>query len=129
MRDIASNVGAVQALAPAVQSATIKGSAIDLQGFDSVVFALVTGAVVSAGNFTAKLQESDTTTDGDFIDVADADLTGDNVADPLAATSAYKLGYVGTKRYARVVLTKNSGTSIAAGAVAIKGNPRSAPVA
>jgi hypothetical protein len=129
MRDLASNIGAVQALAPAVQSATIKGSAIDLLGFDSVAFVVNTGAVVSSGNFTVTVEESDTTTDGDFTTVADADLTGDNLADPLVASSCYRVGYVGTKRYARIVLTKNSGTSIAAGAVAVKGHPRSAPVA
>ncbi len=129
MRDLASNIGAVQALAPAVQSATIKGSTIDSVGFGSVTFVVNTGAITSSGNFTVTVEESDTTTDGDFTTVADDDLVADNLADPLAATSAYMVGYIGSKRYSRVVLTKNSGTSIAAGAVAILGHPRSAPLA
>lgn len=129
MRDLASNIGAVQALAPAVQSATIKGSTIDVLGFGSVAFVINAGAIVGSGNFTVTVEESDATADGDFTTVAAADLSGNNLANPLAASSAYKVGYIGSKRYCRVVLTKNSGTSIAAGAVAIKGNPRSAPVA
>jgi len=40
----------------------------------------------------------------------------------LAADSVYWVGYRGGKRYVRVVITKNSGTSIAAGAVVVKGH-------
>jgi hypothetical protein len=47
----------------------------------------------------------------------------------LVANSVVKQGYVGGNRYIRVVLTLNSGTSIAAGAVAVLGNPKVAPVA
>lgn len=129
MRDLSSNIGNVLALAPAVQSATIKGAAIDLTGFNSVAFSICTGAIVGSGNFTVTVEESPTSTDGDFTPVDDDYLTGDNVADPLAAASAYKVGYIGHMKFARIVLTKNSGTSIAAGATAVKGHPRSAPVA
>lgn len=74
MRDLANNIGAVQAVAPAVLSATNTSEPIDLQGFESAAVVINTGAIVSAGDFTAKLQESDTTTSGDFADVAAADL-------------------------------------------------------
>jgi len=127
MRDLYSNIGAVLALAPAVQSAAIQGSAIDLQGFGSVAFALNTGAIVSDGDFGVKLQESDTTTSGDFTD-ADAAVVDSNAPATLAASSTYKLGYRGYKRYVRLALTKAGGTSIAAGAVAILSNPAVAPV-
>jgi hypothetical protein len=129
MRDLANNIGAVLALSPAVQSATIKGNAVDTQGFGSLAFLINTGAIASAGDFTITVQESDTTSDGDFTDVAAGDLTGDNLADPVAADSSYKVGYVGNKRYARVVATKNSGTSVAIGAVAVKGHAAGKPVA
>jgi hypothetical protein len=128
MRDIASNIGAVLALSPAVQAATIKGGAVDLLGFESAAIVVNTGAIAGAGDFTAKLQESDTATDADFTDVAAADLIGSLPAS-LEADSAYKQGYVGHKRYVRVVVTKNSGTSIAAGAVVVKGNAHLRPVA
>ena len=129
MRDIASNIGVVLALSPAVQAATIKGNTIDLMGFESAAIVINTGAIASAGDFTVTVQESDTTTDGDFADVDDIDLTGDTLPASLAADSSYKVGYVGNKRYARIVATKNSGTSVAIGAVAVKGNAAEKPVA
>jgi hypothetical protein len=128
MRDLASNLGVTQAVTPAVLAATTKGAAIDLLGFNSALIAITTGAIVGAGNFTAKLQESDTTTDGDFADVDASDLIGALPAS-LAANATVKQGYVGSKRYVRAVLTLNSGTSIAAGAVAVLGDASSRPVA
>tara|TARA_R110002051_G_scaffold325869_1_gene432660 strand:+ start:14287 stop:14673 length:387 start_codon:yes stop_codon:yes gene_type:complete len=128
MKDLHSKIGLVQALAPAVVAATATSAAIDLQGFNSAVVAINTGAIVTAGDFTTKLQESDTTTSGDFADVAAADLLGTFPAS-LAADSVYKVGYVGTKRYVRTVTTKNGGTSVAAGIMVVIGHPSDAPVA
>jgi hypothetical protein len=128
MRDLASNIGVALALSPAVQAATIKGNAIDLLGFESAAIVINTGAIAGAGDFTAKLQESDTTTDADFTDVAASARVGVLPAS-LTADGSFKQGYIGFKRYIRVVLTKNGGTSIAAGAVALKGNARSRPLA
>lgn len=128
MRDLSSNIKAVNALSPAVQSATIKGNAIDLLGFESAAMVVNTGAIVSAGDFSAKLQELDTTTDGDFVDVVSGDLVGSLPAS-LTADGSFRQGYIGHKRYIRLVLTKNGGTSIAAGAVAVLGNAHARPVA
>lgn len=118
MRDLTSNIRALAAVAPAVQSASVNGTAIDLKDAGRVAFILNTGAIVSAGDFSAKIQESDTTTSGDFADVGEALFDSDAPAS-LEATSTYKLGYRGFKRYVRLVLTKAGGTSIAAGAVAV----------
>ncbi len=130
MRDLYHNFGAVQAIAPAVQSANVNGAAIDLAGFNAALIVLNTGAIVAAGDFAAKLQESDTATSGDFTDVADTDQLGSFPAS-LEANTAYRVGYIGSKRkrYVRVVLTKAGGTSIAAGAVAVLGTPAIAPLA
>lgn len=128
MRDLASSLGAVLALSPAVQAATIKGTAVDLRGFDSAMLVINTGAIVSAGDYTAKMQESDTTTDGDFTDVAASGLVGTLPAS-LTADGTFKQSYIGTKRYIRVVVTKNSGTSIAVGASIVKGRATQRPVA
>ena len=65
MRDLANNLGAVQAVAPAVLSATNTSDPIDLQGFESAAVVINTGAIVSAGDFTAKLQEA-VATEGAF---------------------------------------------------------------
>ena len=125
MRDLVHNIGIVPALAPAVQAAAADGLAIDLKGFNSVAFAINTGAIVGAGDFGIKLQESD---DGAAFTDAAASAVQGTVPATLAAASAYKLGYIGFKRYARLALTKAGGTSIALSAVAIKGDPVSAPV-
>ncbi len=126
MRDIAHNIGAINALSPAVQAATVSGSAIDTKGWNSLAFVVNTGAVTSAGDFSAKLQESDVAGSG-YADVA-AGQFDSNAPATLAADSTYKLGYRGFKRYARVVLTKAGGTSLAAGAVAILGGAAQRPV-
>lgn len=128
MRELYNDIGLTQALIPAVQSATATSAAIDLAGFESATVLINTGAIVSAGDFTVKLQESDTTTSGDFTDVAAGNLVGTFPAS-LAADSLYKVGYSGTKRYVRTVATKNSGTSIIAGIFVAKGHPLTGPVA
>ena len=128
MRDLVNNLGVVPVIAPAVLSATNTSDPIDLLGFDSAMVVINTGAIVSAGDFTAKLQESDTTTSGDFADVAAGGLIGTFPAS-LAAASVVKIGYRGFKRYVRLVTTKNGGTSIAAGAVVVKGRAVNRPVA
>lgn len=128
MKDGISGIGVVASLAPAVVTATTKGSHADLQGFNSATLIVNTGAIAGDGLYDVRLQESDTTTDGDFTDVAAGNLLGTLPA-ALAATSVYKQGYKGTKRYIRAVITKQSGTSIAAGAVIVRGGPYDAPVA
>lgn len=127
MRDLVNNIGVVQALGPAVLTATATGAALDLLGFESAAVVINTGAIVGSGDYTAKLQESDTTTSGDFTDVDADDLQGAFPAS-LAADSAVKVGYLGFKRYLRLVVTRNSGTSIAASALLIKGNAHQRPV-
>lgn len=117
-----------QAIAPAVATAAANGAAIDLQGFNSVLFAINTGAIAGDGDFGVKIQHSNTTTSGDFVDAPAVNVLG-SVPATLAADSAYRLGYVGGKRYARLVTTKAGGTSIALGAVAVLGEPAIAPVA
>ncbi len=109
-------------------AATIKGVAVDLKGFNEAELIVNSGAIAGSGDFTAKVQESNTTTDADFTDVAASNLLGTLPAS-LTADAAFRVGYIGSKRYVRVVLTKNSGTSIAAGAVVVKGAPALAPVA
>lgn len=128
MKDGISGLGLAQTLAPAVVTANGNGTAVDLQGFNSATLVVNTGAIAGDGLYAVKLQESDTTTSGDFTDVGAGDLLG-GLPDALDANSVYKQGYKGTKRYVRAVITKTSGTSIAAGAVILRGHPYDAPVA
>lgn len=126
MKDMVHNIGVVTAIAPAVQSAAADGAAIDLAGFGSVAFVINAGAIVGSGDFGVTVQDS---SDGlTFADAPAAAILGSAPA-TLAAASAYKLGYIGHKRYVRLSLTKAGGTSIALGAVAVLGNAASKPVA
>ncbi|MCV9997675.1 hypothetical protein OE766_05400 [Pararhizobium sp. YC-54] len=127
-KDLYSNIGLALALSPAVQAAAVSGVAVDLKEFASALVVVNTGAIVGAGDFGAKLQHSDTSTSGDFVDVPAADVKT-NAPATLAADTSYKLGYIGKKRFLRIALTKAGGTSIAADAVVIKGTPALAPVA
>lgn len=126
-RDLYDNIGVTLAVSPAVLTATNTSTGIDLVGFEGATVIINTGAIAGAGNFTPKLQESDVSGSG-YTDVAAKDLLG-SFPSALAADTAYKVGYKGGKRYVRTVITLNSGTSIAAGAVIVKSHPRSAPVA
>lgn len=128
MRDLVHNIKAVNAVAAATRSASVDGDAVDLLGFDSVALVVTTGAVTGAGNMTVKIQESDTSTAGDFTDVDPDHLQG-AIANPLVANGTTKLGYRGFKRYLRAVLTLNSGTSVTVGAVFLLGNASERPVA
>lgn len=127
MRDLAPNIGARLALAPAVQTAAATGPAVDTRGFGAAAFLVSTGAIAGSGDFGVKLQESDTDQAGDFTDAAAAVVTSDAPA-TLSASAAYRLGYRGHKRFVRLALTRTGGTSIAVGAVAVLGNARSRPV-
>lgn len=126
MKDAVSNVKAVQAIVPAVKTAAGDGATIDTQGFRSLLFVANTGDVVGDGDFGLKVQDS-----ADGTDWADADTK--NVQDDAPATlegsTAYRIGYTGGKRYVRLAITRESGTSIALSAVAILGHPAIAPVA
>lgn len=115
MRDIYSNIKTVQALAPAVQAATINGATIDTLGSKALAFIVNTGAIVGSGVFALTVEESD---DAATWGAAAAVVQG-TLPTSMAAASVYRVGYLGFKRYARIVVTKTSGTSIAAGAVAI----------
>lgn len=124
MRDLANNIAIKPAIVPAVKTAAADGLVVDTLGFNSVAFAVSTGAIVSAGDFGVKIQESDASGSG----FADATAVTSNAPATLAASSAYKLGYTGSKRYVRLQLTTAGGTSIALGATAILGNAGSKPV-
>ena len=127
-KDSYSNVAVMASLVPAVQAATLKGSTVDTKGYSSALMIVNTGAIASAGDYSIAMQESDTTTDGDFANVAEADLIGE-IDETLEASTVYRQAYIGKKRYLRAVITKNGGTSIAAGAVFVLALPHLAPVA
>jgi hypothetical protein len=107
------------------------GSAIDLKGFGSAMVVLEVG-VVTDGAYAFELQESDTTTAGDFTAVAAGDLIG---TEPTGIDSdhdgtVHVLGYKGNKRYIRYSITETTpGTTGGVMSVlVVKGQPWSKPV-
>lgn len=122
LKDLLSNIQTVYQWG-GVKTATVTPSTgQDLKGYRSAVFACSIGAITNIANspvpsWTFKLQESDDNTS--FTDVATADVLLDYGRNDDAITSGvfatidaaseddntYTIGYIGTKRYVRVVAT------------------------
>lgn len=109
-----------------------KGNIVDCSGFEAITFLVNTGTVTDAGTaagFAFEVQESDTTADAAFTAVADADLVGlesaltvtDDAADGVAVGS---IGYVGDKRYVRIVATGTTGTNAVVNVAVAKQRPQ-----
>jgi len=126
MRDLYNNIRAASAIAPAVINSNTNGEVIDTLDCNRMAVVVSTGAVAGSGDFSLKLQDSDTTASGDFGDVP-ADLVDSDAPATLEAASSYRLGYRGYKRYVRLVATKAGGTSIALGATAVQHDLRDRP--
>ena len=113
-----------------------KGNIVDLKDVESATFVLQTGVVTDAGDangFVTEIQESDTTADGAFTAVANANLVGLETAltvtlDTADSVAVGAIGYIGTKRYVRAVVTGSTGTNAVVNGVWILQRPRVAPV-
>lgn len=121
MRDMKNEIVARVAVAPEVLTGNRTGAMIDLIDANRMAFVVTTGDIAGAGDFSVKVQESDTTTAGDFTD-APAEHVLTDAPDTLAANAAYRVSYIGCKRHVRLIVTKASGTSIAVSAVAVLGD-------
>lgn len=119
-RDLRPNIDIVQSIVPAVYTATATGTGADLQGYDSAMAELDVGALAGAGLFTVTVEESDTLGSG-YSTVAAAQLNGAFVTP--VANSIQRVGYLGAKRFIRVVATYVSGTSLAFSAQIVRGTP------
>jgi hypothetical protein len=90
----------------AAPGTVVKGAAVDRQGFEEALVTFQHGAVADGGILAVKVQESPTTTDGDFVDIADAAFA--EVAGGAEVTSGVyvgRLNLAGRKRYLRLVAT------------------------
>ena len=96
-----------------------KGNIVDLKDHEAATFYLQTGTVTDAGDatgFSVEIQESDTTADAAFTAVADGNLIGLESAlqvtlDTADTVPVGTIGYRGTKRYVRAVVTGSTGTN------------------
>lgn len=143
MRDLVSSLALAVAIPSATLSADNTPAAIDLSGFESAVLAIhvgVGGIIFSGTNkIEFKLTHSDDDTtytaveDGDVQGVATVGAGGIVLALTAehAAASVTKVGYVGGKRYLKLLadFSGTHGTGTPIGAVVIKGHSRYAPAA
>lgn len=110
------------------------GQIIDRQGFESLTYAIATGSLADAdATFTVLLEESNDSNMSGSNAVDDADLLGTEALASFVFSDddkCFKLGYNGSKRYTRLTITPaNNASAAVLSAVAILGNPMSAPTA
>lgn len=116
MKDISSDLLAVQSLVPILAHTTADGTGlgVDLAGFDgAMMIAHVgqSGDTLAVGlKWTVQFQECATNTAGSFTDIADADLEGgvNGVVIDAAAEDEVVIarGYKGALRWLRVLFTQ-----------------------
>ena len=123
--DVGLNFGSI-----ATDTTTV-GNIIDLAGFASLVFSLVTGTV-SDGDYTLVIEHGDDSALSDAATVASTDLIG-GLPSFTADTDdnlSKDVGYVGKKRYVRAsIVSANTTSGAFIGVVAIKGHALSKPTA
>lgn len=132
--DLHANVKISKALALTAVSGNgaTAGSIIDTQGFGNTEFAIISGTLTD-GTYTPSLTEGDDSALGDGATVAAAEILGTIALATFALTddnTVKKIGYKGNKRYVRLTITASVVTTGGLiGAIAIQGDPQSAPVA
>lgn len=130
MRDLNDQVDVALSLVPAARvNGTFNGAGVDLRGYDSAMLVVSFGAYTD-GSHTPSLQQSDD--NSSFTTVAAAELSGSLTAVSSAggANSVQRVGYLGSKRYVRAVLTVTGATTGAlSDASVVRSAPRHAPLA
>jgi len=146
MQDLSNNIGLGNSIINGVKTAAANGTGIDLQGFEEATAVVSVGAegdtLSGSVYFEVSLEHSDD--DSTYTDCVQADIVNGTIAaggiwlkldgttdgDPGTAGGQWQVGYVGGKRYVRLVLAKtgthSTGTPISG--LIVKSRPRSAPV-
>lgn len=133
--DLHNNIEFRRALSPVVitDNTAQVCEIIDIAGFRSLEFAILTGTLADAdATFTALVEHGDAANLSDAAAVPDGALLGleTEASFTFAADNVTKkIGYRGTKRYIRLTLTPANNTGNAPLCViAVMGNPCLAPV-
>lgn len=132
MRDMSNNLDDRKALSITAIGAngTTNGDIIDLQGYDAITFAFLTGTITD-GTHAVTFQEGNDSGLADAAAVATSQYLGNAVSIVAADDNVVKrIGILTTKRYARAVITSSGVTTGGTiGAIAMLGRPALAPVA
>lgn len=132
MKDLRSKIFVTPAvaLASSTGTATGAGTAIDTLGYDSVTFSITPHSAHSTSTLAFEVQDSTASGSG-FAAVSNDYLVGveSGLTISSGATSTVKtIGYVGGKRYARLLYTPNgTATGVVFSANAILGDPNDFP--
>ncbi len=142
MKDFHSGVAAVTLLAAAAYNADNTPDAIDLQGFDAaeILLAIGVGGITFSGTNKVEFKLTHSDDDSTYTAVTTADMLGVTVASggiiksliaAHAAAATYRFGYVGGKRYLKLLadFSGTHGTATPLAAILLKGKPQLAPVA
>jgi hypothetical protein len=95
------------------------GNIIDLKDHEAATFCLLTGTVTDAGDangFSVEIQLSDSSAAASFVAVPNAELAGlesalQVILDTADNVPVGSIGYVGSRRYVRAVVTGTTGTN------------------
>lgn len=127
--DILNSLSVVPTIAPAARANVVtNGASVDRAGFFGVM-AVIQAGVITDGSHAFVLQDS---ADGSvFANVAAADQQGPSPTLTSAnSNTVHRIGYLGTRRFLRVVSTGTGATTGGVfGASIVRGGPRHAPVA
>lgn len=133
MRDQSKELSEVQSVYPQAVTSTKTSTTIDLAGYESVTILIDVGTWTD-GTHTFSIQDSDD--DSSYTATAAADLVGTLpvVNGTTKHRQIYEIGYVpkaAEHRYLQVVntVTASPSTGLVYGVVAVRGRPRTAPVA
>jgi hypothetical protein len=106
------------------------GAWIDRSGYQSLSFAILTGTLADAdATFAVLMEEADAADQSDAAAVADQDMLSQTVGVAPEAAAGFtfaadnatrKIGYIGSKKYARITVTPSGNSGNAPLAVAAK---------
>lgn len=128
MRDIVNSISVAHSLAPATRTSGANGAGVDLAEWEAAAVVVHVGSYTD-GTHTIEVQEADDDGTGSpdtWTAVADTELDGtEPVIDASGdANTVFEVGYKGSKRHLRAVVTTSGTTSGATyGATVVRGHP------
>ncbi|HYF87421.1 hypothetical protein [Azospirillum sp.] len=136
MRDLMNHIHPLRAISPqaaGTDNTAFVSQIIDVQGFDSLTFVILSGALTDTNaTFAVLVEHGDDAALSDAMAVPDDNLLGTEVlADMTYAddSETRKIGYLGSKRYVRLTVTPsgNDSGNVYLAAIAVLGHPQLVP--
>lgn len=142
MFDFHSGCKAMSLIGNATLAADNTPAAVDRQGFEAceILLAIGVGGITFSGTNKIEFVLTESDDDSTYNNVADADMLGvtgitggiiKSLVAAHAAAAVYRFGYIGDKRYLKLLadFSGTHGTGTPIGAIALLGRPHNGPVA